>query len=119
MAGRVKVRFTRTVRYETGGVGVGPVFEAGTVHELRPDIAQRWTRRNAAVPVEDEPAQVAAGGTPHLVGDRGPELFVPGDAVRTITPSDAEVWDAEIETAAKASGQSLSPGPRKRGRRSS
>ena len=55
----MRVRFTRDVVFETEGRLRGPRFDAGSVHELREDLAQRWIRREVAV------AEEAAGDPSH------------------------------------------------------
>lgn len=47
------IKFTQTVQFETQR-NVGPVYEAGSVHTLDDDHAQRWLRRNVAVLVAPE-----------------------------------------------------------------
>ena len=55
----VRIRFlTRTV-YDTNGPGLGPVYAAGEVAEVTPDVAERWFRRGKAEAVVDEPAPPA------------------------------------------------------------
>lgn len=44
----MRIRFLATVRYETEGPGKGPVYEAGSEHELRDDLAMRWVNRGKA-----------------------------------------------------------------------
>ncbi len=44
----MKVRFLKDVVYETEGPGRGPLLEAGSVHELREDLARRWINRQVA-----------------------------------------------------------------------
>ena len=36
-----RVRFTRTVQYESEGRGRGPIYEAGSEHEFEPAFAER------------------------------------------------------------------------------
>jgi hypothetical protein len=60
----MRIRFTRREVYETEGPGKGPVYEAGEVHDLRPDLAERWLRRDAAVLAPDEPAPPPAAEAP-------------------------------------------------------
>lgn len=52
----MRVRFTARAVYETAGRGKGPVFEAGSEHEFRDDIARRWIRRGVAVEAAPVPA---------------------------------------------------------------
>lgn len=52
----MRIRFTETVVYETEGPGKGPVYEAGSVHEVSDDFAGRWLRRKVAVIEPDPPA---------------------------------------------------------------
>ncbi len=44
-----RIRFTADAVYETEGPGKGPRFEAGSSHEMRDDLAQRWINRGLAV----------------------------------------------------------------------
>jgi hypothetical protein len=59
----MRIRFTQDVIFETQGRKLGPRFEAGSVHDLRGDLAQRWIRREVAIPADDPaaaPVSVAA-----------------------------------------------------------
>jgi hypothetical protein len=58
----MKVKFSRRVVYETEGRGIGQVYEAGSVHDLRTDMANRWIRRGIAEEVGNpvEPVEEAA-----------------------------------------------------------
>lgn len=62
----MRIRFTARQVYETGGPGLGPVFEPGEVVDLRDDLARRWLRRGVAVEVGDAAAaaDVAADQAP-------------------------------------------------------
>lgn len=79
----MRIKFLRRTVYDTNGPGLGPVYEAGEVYDVRPDEADRWFRRGAAVeappppqppppeappePQSDAPASeadAAAGGVP-------------------------------------------------------
>lgn len=64
MAGRVKVRFVRTVTYEKDGPHQGPVYSAGSEHEFDAAFADRWIRRGAAVRVETPAAKPAPTSEP-------------------------------------------------------
>jgi len=63
----MRVRFTQDVIFETEGRMRGPRFEAGSVHDLRDDLARRWIRREVAVPAEDAPAVPIPRGVPPMV----------------------------------------------------
>ena len=72
-----RVRFTRTVQYESEGRGRGPIYEAGSEHEFEPAFAERWLRRKAAEIIEtadpvEEQIPDADPDTDHAVdaGDR-------------------------------------------------
>lgn len=56
----IRVRFVADAVYETEGPGRGRLFRAGEVHDLRPDLAQRWIRRGLAEAVDMEDAAPAA-----------------------------------------------------------
>jgi hypothetical protein len=72
----VRIRFTQDAIYETEGVGRGPTFAAGSVHELRDDLARRWLRREMAVeePEDAAPATAApaADDAPQPARSRAP-----------------------------------------------
>lgn len=54
----MRIRFLERVQYESEGRGLGPVYEAGSVHDFEPDFANRWLRRGVAAEVskdEEEP----------------------------------------------------------------
>jgi outer membrane biosynthesis protein TonB len=53
----MRVRFLVRAVYDTNGPGKGPVYEKGTVHDLRPDEAERWFRRGMAVEAPPEPPE--------------------------------------------------------------
>lgn len=55
---KVRVRFLVRAVYDRLGPGKGPVYEAGSVHELDAHEAERWFRRHMAepAPVEAPPA---------------------------------------------------------------
>jgi hypothetical protein len=59
----MRIRFTRDAIYETEGLGRGPRFSAGEVHDMRQDQAERWVRRGVAQiepdAVEPEPSAPA------------------------------------------------------------
>ncbi len=59
-----RVRFIAATVYETGGLGIGPRYAAGEVHDLRADLARRWISRGVAVPAEDAPAPAAPEPAP-------------------------------------------------------
>jgi len=71
----MRVRFLQDAVYETEGFRKGPRFEAGSVHELRDDLAQRWINRGVAERVE--------GGKPR----REPTPPTPAPAAPTIPAS--------------------------------
>ena len=48
----MRIQFTQDAIFETEGRKLGPRFEAGSVHDLRDDLAQRWIRREVAVPAD-------------------------------------------------------------------
>lgn len=58
----VRVRFMKRAVYDTNGPGKGPVYEAGSVHELRADEAERWFRRGLAEPAPAEAKKAPAAG---------------------------------------------------------
>lgn len=69
------IEFKSTVQFESLGRNKGPVFEAGSRHELDDDFADRWIRRGVAIAAEapsvetanEQPAQDGAtpqDGTP-------------------------------------------------------
>lgn len=67
----MRIRFLQDAVYETEGFRKGPRFEAGSTHELREDLAQRWINRGIAERVEvgarprrEPPAPPAAPPTP-------------------------------------------------------
>jgi hypothetical protein len=47
----MRIRFTTRAVYETDGPGKGPVYEAGSEHEMRDDLARRWINRGVAMEV--------------------------------------------------------------------
>jgi hypothetical protein len=58
------IRFrTRTV-YETIGPNSGPVFEAGSEHEMSDDRARRWIRRGVAEAIDAFTALAPAADVP-------------------------------------------------------
>jgi hypothetical protein len=58
-----RILFTKETVYETEGVGRGPTFKAGSVYDLRDDLADRWLRREVAV-LAPEPEPDAASTPP-------------------------------------------------------
>lgn len=50
----MKIRFLHDVRVEETGRHSGPVFKAGSEHDLSLSSAQRWLRRGVAVEVATE-----------------------------------------------------------------
>jgi len=58
----MRVRFLQDTVFETEGFRKGPFFEAGSVHDLREDLAQKWINRGVAEKVE--PALPRATRTP-------------------------------------------------------
>lgn len=46
----MRVIFTASVQYENEGRNKGPRFPAGDVFDFTEDFAQRWLRRNVAIP---------------------------------------------------------------------
>ena len=62
----MRVRFVTRAVYDTLGPGKGPVYEKGSVHDLEHHEAERWFRRNMAVP-EPEP-QAAPQAAPQKSG---------------------------------------------------
>ena len=46
------VEFKSTVQFESLGRNKGPVFEAGSRHQLEDDFADRWIRRGVAIAAE-------------------------------------------------------------------
>lgn len=65
----MKIAFTSDVVHETEGPNLGPRFRAGEVHDMRPDIAERWLRRGVAVLAAEPPDASPAAD----VGDPAPE----------------------------------------------
>lgn len=51
----MRIRFLKDAVYETEGPGRGPRFEAGSVHEMREDLARRWIHRQLAEEVTAAP----------------------------------------------------------------
>lgn len=51
----MRIRFTKTVRLETEGRHLGPLFEADSEHTVSPETAERWFRRGVAVEVSERP----------------------------------------------------------------
>jgi hypothetical protein len=45
----MRITFTEDSVYETEGYNKGKKFKAGSTHDLRDDLAQRWLRRGVAV----------------------------------------------------------------------
>jgi hypothetical protein len=56
----VRIRFLERTVYDTNGPGLGPVYAAGEVVEVTPDVAERWFRRGKAEAVADAPKPAAA-----------------------------------------------------------
>lgn len=82
------IRFTTTVQFETQR-NVGPVYQAGSVHTLENDHAERWLRRHVAVLVAPE-------ASADLVTDTAsPELA----AIPVIAPPLPETADLGIDKA--------------------
>lgn len=84
----MRVRFLVRTVYDTNGPGKGPVYEKDSVHDLRPDEAERWFRRSKAVP-EPDPApvpdlapEVAADPEPAPKSDEAPEAPEPDEPAR-------------------------------------
>lgn len=63
----MRVKFTKTVQYETGGRNQGPVYESGSEHDFTEDFANRWIRRGAAVLV------TRTATLPQMAVERAPE----------------------------------------------
>lgn len=62
-----RIRFLREEQYEHGGRRIGPVYAAGTVIDVRDQVARTWFRKTGAVevvgddvPLTEAPAPVAA-----------------------------------------------------------
>ena len=60
----MRIRFLRREVYETEAPNKGPGYEAGEVHDLRQDLAERWLRRGSAVLAPDEPVPESATEAP-------------------------------------------------------
>lgn len=74
----MRITFTQTVQYETGGRNQGPIFEEGSTHDFSDDFARRWLRRNVAVVTKDEPV-AAPVKTPSLPEGGGSRDLVPDE----------------------------------------
>lgn len=73
-----QIEFSKRTVYETEGRNQGPVFEEGSRHDLRDDIAERFVRRGVATYVDsDAPAE--------------PPQARPAPAKRTRLPGAADV----------------------------
>lgn len=62
----MRIRFLRREVYVTVAPGHpdNPIFEAGSEHNLRPDLAERWIRRGAAVAVSETVAAASRAPVP-------------------------------------------------------
>jgi hypothetical protein len=69
----MRVRFLKTVIYETRGRNDGPVYDEGSVHDLTADEAERWLRRGVAEPARAEPVDVAPASDPEPVAEPASE----------------------------------------------
>jgi len=91
----VRIRFTARTVYETGGRGLGPVFEAGSEHDLDEAFARRWLRRGVAVELTEAEIAAAAAFAEALAQAEAAEAAAAAEA-------DAAAAKAAAEAAAPA-----------------